>query len=131
MYSPVTWVFLEQFPVYLHFCCWFNFQLLAFPSLDFKKQISLSYCCACLQGYHRDVLEHWAPPPPPGSTTAIVHPPPPFVDQTPNKTTPEISTEVILSPPIKQILAKRGKEKKSSSKRHRKVAAGSRQISSR
>lgn len=130
MYSPVTWVFLEQFPVYLHFCCWFNFQLLAFPSLDFKKQISLSYCCACLQGYHRDVLEHWAPPPP-GSTTAIVHPPPPFVDQTPNKTTPEISTEVILSPPIKQILAKRGKEKKSSSKRHRKVAAGSRQISSR
>ncbi|KAG5561674.1 hypothetical protein RHGRI_004655 [Rhododendron griersonianum] len=83
-----------------------------------------------VQGYHRDVLEHWAPPPPPGST-AIVHPPPPFVDQTPNKTTPEISTEVILSPPIKQILAKRGKEKKSSSKRHRKVAAGSRQISSR
>ncbi|XP_058201969.1 probable hexosyltransferase MUCI70 [Rhododendron vialii] len=83
-----------------------------------------------VQGYHRDVLEHWAPPPPPGST-AIVHPPPPFVDQTPNKTTPKISTEVILSPPIKQILAKRGKEKKSISNRHRKVAAGSREISSR
>ncbi|XP_058201976.1 probable hexosyltransferase MUCI70 isoform X2 [Rhododendron vialii] len=48
-------------------------------------------------GHHRNV--HWAPPPP--GSSAIVHPPPPFVDQTPNKTTPEISTEVILSPPIK------------------------------
>jgi len=82
-----------------------------------------------VQGYHRDVLEHWAPPTP--VAAAIVHPPPPFVDQRPNKTPPEISTESILSPPLKQIQAKRRREKKSSSKRHRKVAAGSREISSR
>ncbi|KAH7857387.1 hypothetical protein Vadar_012139 [Vaccinium darrowii] len=82
-----------------------------------------------VQGYHRDVLEHWAPPTP--VAAAIVHPPPPFVDQRPNKTTPEISTESIFSPPLKQIQAKRRREKKSSSKRHRKVAAGSREINSR
>ncbi|KAI8000852.1 hypothetical protein LOK49_LG09G01915 [Camellia lanceoleosa] len=74
-----------------------------------------------VQGYHRDVLEHWAPPPPPGAIA--VHPPPPFTDEEPNKTSSEILMGgIVVRTPIKKSPTKRGKERKS--KRHRKVAAG-------
>lgn len=49
-----------------------------------------------LQGYHRDILEHWTPPPPAGATE-IVHPPPPVADKTlqtsGNVTTPSSVTD--------------------------------------
>ncbi|CAK9184175.1 unnamed protein product [Ilex paraguariensis] len=84
-------------------------------------------------GYHRDLLEHWAPPPPlPGGAIAILHPPPPpppFIVETPNKTSPSIPIESIGSTPIKKIPTKRGKDRKSRSRRHRKVAVGSTDIS--
>ncbi|GMP72438.1 hypothetical protein CsSME_00030480 [Camellia sinensis var. sinensis] len=74
-----------------------------------------------VQGYHRDVLEHWAPPPPAGAIA--VHPPPPFTDEEPNKTSSEILTGgIVVRTPIKKTPTKRGRERKS--KRHRKVAAG-------
>ncbi|CAL5412233.1 unnamed protein product [Camellia sinensis] len=74
-----------------------------------------------VQGYHRDVLEHWAPPPPPGAIA--VHPSPPFTDEEPNKTSSEILTGgIVVRTPTKKTPTKRGRERKS--KRHRKVAAG-------
>ncbi|CAL5408809.1 unnamed protein product [Camellia sinensis] len=84
-----------------------------------------------VQGYHRDILEHWAPPPP-GGTIAVVHPPPspPPIGKSTNKTSAEIFTQGIEITAIRKIPTKRGREKKSSSKRHRKVAAGSRDRSS-
>uniref|UniRef100_A0A5B7AR64 TOD1/MUCI70 glycosyltransferase-like domain-containing protein n=1 Tax=Davidia involucrata TaxID=16924 RepID=A0A5B7AR64_DAVIN len=81
-----------------------------------------------VQGYHRDVLEHWAPPPPPPLAIAV-YPPQPIIDETPNKTSTEILTGSIISTPIRKIPVKSGKNRKSSSKRHRKVAAGSKDAS--
>ncbi|KAK3010244.1 hypothetical protein RJ639_010816, partial [Escallonia herrerae] len=75
-----------------------------------------------IQGYHRDVLEHWAPPPPPGGV-AVIHPPPPFVE-TLNKTSHGMSAETNVSAPTKKTPPKRGKDRKSGPRRHRKVAAG-------
>ncbi|GFZ06216.1 strawberry notch protein [Actinidia rufa] len=77
-----------------------------------------------VQGYHRDLLEHSAPLPPPGAIS-IAGPPPPFIGETPNKT-----SEGNLNTPLRKIPAKRGRERRSNSKRHRKVAAGSRDVSS-
>ncbi|GAU42915.1 hypothetical protein TSUD_86530 [Trifolium subterraneum] len=70
-----------------------------------------------VQKYHRDVLLHLAPPvttaqPPPLS------PPPPL----PMLETPP---ENILTPPVKRGPGRRGRDKRSGSKRHRKVVAGS------
>ncbi|KAA8515250.1 hypothetical protein F0562_018520 [Nyssa sinensis] len=79
-----------------------------------------------VQGYHRDVLEHWAPPPP---LVNAVHPPPPIIDETPNKTSTEILTGSSIRTPIRKIPVKRQKDRRSSSKRHRKVAAGSKDAS--
>ncbi|XP_024993027.1 uncharacterized protein LOC112526838 [Cynara cardunculus var. scolymus] len=74
-----------------------------------------------IQGYHRDVLEHWAPPPPPGA---------PVVSNTrssiPTDKPPKTSTEKIVSNPKKKPSTKRRRDKKPSSRRHRKVAAGTR-----
>lgn len=76
------------------------------------------------QGYHRDVLEHWAPPPQPkrpgapvvfNSQSSIV------IDKQ-----PKISTEFNVSNPKKTPSKKHRRDKKSSSRGHRKVAAGSR-----
>ncbi|XP_059670863.1 probable hexosyltransferase MUCI70 isoform X2 [Cornus florida] len=81
-----------------------------------------------VQGYHRDVLEHWAPPPPllaigPG------HRPPLIIDKRPNETSTEILTENVVSTPNIDIRVKHDEEQKSSSKSHRKVAAGNRDTS--
>ncbi|KAA8519793.1 hypothetical protein F0562_014117 [Nyssa sinensis] len=82
-----------------------------------------------VQGYHRDVLEHWAPPPPPLSI-GVLHPPPPIVDETSNKKPTEILTGSVISTPNRNTPVKSGKRKKSSSKPHRKVVAGSKDTSS-
>uniref|UniRef100_A0A1U7XDH7 Uncharacterized protein LOC104237636 n=1 Tax=Nicotiana sylvestris TaxID=4096 RepID=A0A1U7XDH7_NICSY len=65
-----------------------------------------------VQGYHRDILEHWAPPPPPGATE-IVHPPPPVVDET-LQTSRNVTTSNYVTDPRKR-------ERDRKSKRHRKV----------
>ncbi|CDO99536.1 unnamed protein product [Coffea canephora] len=76
-----------------------------------------------VQGYHRDVLESRGIHPP----IAVVHPPPPMIDEEPKKTVPEFLAENINSS-LKKITAKRGRDRKS--KRHRKVAVGSKDIAS-
>ncbi|XP_012848455.1 PREDICTED: uncharacterized protein LOC105968373 [Erythranthe guttata] len=59
-----------------------------------------------VQGYHRDLLEHWSPPPPPIITV-------------------NTSADTMLSniTPVRKVTARRAKERKS--KRHRKVNTGS------
>uniref|UniRef100_A0A0V0H8C8 Putative ovule protein n=1 Tax=Solanum chacoense TaxID=4108 RepID=A0A0V0H8C8_SOLCH len=69
-----------------------------------------------VQGYHRDILEHWSSPPPPGATE-IVHPPPPVPDETP-QTSSNITTSSSVTEPLKKVPSKRGRDRK---KRHRKV----------
>ncbi|KAJ8556205.1 hypothetical protein K7X08_022963 [Anisodus acutangulus] len=70
-----------------------------------------------VQGYHRDILEHWAPPPPPGATE-IVHPPPPVANET-LQTSGNVTTSSSVTDPLKEIPSKYGRDRKS--KRHRKV----------
>ncbi|KAL0305735.1 UNVERIFIED_CONTAM: hypothetical protein Sradi_5990800 [Sesamum radiatum] len=75
-----------------------------------------------VQGYHRDLLEHWSAPAPPDG----VHPPPPVsvMDESPNKTYPGLSAGSDLSSnPMKKAPMRRGKDRRS--KRHRKVITGS------
>ncbi|KAL0442756.1 UNVERIFIED_CONTAM: hypothetical protein Slati_1998300 [Sesamum latifolium] len=72
-----------------------------------------------VQGYHRDLLEHWSAPAPPDG----VHPPPPVtvMDESPNKTYPGLSAGSDLSSnPMKRDPTRRGKDRRS--KRHRKVS---------
>ncbi|XP_047324373.1 probable hexosyltransferase MUCI70 [Impatiens glandulifera] len=63
-----------------------------------------------IQGYHRDVLEHWASPPPP-IPNLVIHPPPLFDNNL-----------------IRKIATKRGKERRS--RRHRKVVIGNKDLNS-
>ncbi|WJZ96395.1 hypothetical protein VitviT2T_015086 [Vitis vinifera] len=90
-----------------------------------------------VQGYHRDVLEHMAssvalPPPlvlavePPPLVNKLPVPPPPPPPPPP----PEISTVRVVSNPVTRVPAKRSRERRSSSKRHRKVVAGAKGIDS-
>ncbi|KAI3495308.1 hypothetical protein L1887_37591 [Cichorium endivia] len=82
-----------------------------------------------VQGYHRDVLEHWAPPPPPplrpgapvvfDSRSSVIDKP------------PKRSTESIVSNLRKPPSTKRRKERRSSSRRHRKIDPGTRNATSR
>ncbi|XP_042752177.1 probable hexosyltransferase MUCI70 isoform X2 [Lactuca sativa] len=78
-----------------------------------------------VQGYHRDVLEHWAPPPPPRLSGAPI-----VFNITANKPQKR-STENIVSNPRKTPSTKRRKEKRSSSRRHRKIDPGNRNATSR
>ncbi|XP_059659084.1 probable hexosyltransferase MUCI70 isoform X2 [Cornus florida] len=72
-----------------------------------------------LQAYHRGVIE------PPSLAIDVDHHPTPVIDETPNETQVEILTESIVSNPIRKTPLKHGRGRKSGSKRHRKVAAGS------
>lgn len=70
-----------------------------------------------MQAYHRDVLEHMSP------TAAAIHPPPPppLTNQPSAKASPEVVPDrdrVARSPP-RRVPVKRGKEKRSGSRRHR------------
>ncbi|KAL0407373.1 UNVERIFIED_CONTAM: hypothetical protein Slati_4051200 [Sesamum latifolium] len=77
-----------------------------------------------IQGYHRDLLEHWSPPPPP-SVISKVHPPPPIVMVDGSLT--KASTDITTSSPIKKVPTKRGKDKRW--RRHRKIVIGSKDAS--
>ncbi|KAJ9565990.1 hypothetical protein OSB04_001956 [Centaurea solstitialis] len=74
-----------------------------------------------IQGYHRDVLEHWAPPPPPGALVVSNNRSSIRIEKPPKN-----PTEKIVSNPKKPPSTKRRRDKKPSSRRHRKVAAGAR-----
>ncbi|KAL0398587.1 UNVERIFIED_CONTAM: hypothetical protein Sradi_2202000 [Sesamum radiatum] len=81
-----------------------------------------------LQGYHRDLLEHWSLPVPPDG----VHPPPPVtvMDESPNKIYPGLSAGSDLSSnPMKKAPTRRGKDRRS--KRHRKVITGSKDVNTK
>lgn len=72
-----------------------------------------------MQAYHRDVLEHMSP------TAVATHPPPPLTNQSSTRASPEADPDrdkdrdrVARSPPRK-VPAKRGREKRSGSRRHR------------
>ncbi|GFQ07121.1 hypothetical protein PHJA_002856200 [Phtheirospermum japonicum] len=84
-----------------------------------------------IQGYHRDLLEHWSPPPPPGGVSNV-HPPPPVIitNEIPNRTSLEVSADSVVvsssnnnNNQNRKVPGRRGKERRS--KRHRKVIAGS------
>ncbi|KAL3643422.1 putative hexosyltransferase muci70 [Castilleja foliolosa] len=87
-----------------------------------------------IQGYHRDLLEHWSPPPPPGGVSNVYPPPPVFItNEITNITSLEISADsVVVSTTTnnnqnRKVPGRRGKERRS--KRHRKVIVGSRDTS--
>lgn len=90
-----------------------------------------------VQKYHRDVLEQLAssavyppplpPPPPPPSPP----PPPALIDEPPIKSSLETSPERVARIPIRKVIPRRARDRKSNSRRHRKVAAGNRDIDSR
>lgn len=76
-----------------------------------------------LQTYHREILEHMPPPP---VKPVIRRPPPVSIGRPP----PPVSKPhiVLKSPPVKRNPSKRGRsDKRSSSKRHRKVIAAHRE----
>nr|XP_043621421.1 probable hexosyltransferase MUCI70 isoform X2 [Erigeron canadensis] len=74
-----------------------------------------------LQGYHRDVMEHWAPPPPRPGTPVINSRSSLLIDELQKN-----STVLNVSNPKKTPSRKHRRDKKSSSRGHRKVAAGTR-----
>lgn len=90
-------------------------------------------CYCCLQKYHRDVLEHLAPrvpvavPPPP----LLPPPPPPPVISNEPPVQPSVETlpERVVNGPGKRG-PRRGRDRRSGSRRHRKVVAGNRDIDS-
>ncbi|KAM0050021.1 hypothetical protein Hdeb2414_s0008g00292921 [Helianthus debilis subsp. tardiflorus] len=81
-----------------------------------------------VQGYHRDILEHWPPPPPPllppppAPLVVFVPPPSTPVDETPNTSALETSVERIVSNPTKIPSPRR--RRRFGSRRHRKAVAG-------
>ncbi|KAM7530667.1 hypothetical protein LguiB_034077 [Lonicera macranthoides] len=73
-----------------------------------------------VQGYHRDILEHWSPPPSPQGAVALPPPSPPL-NVIQNETL--LHTENVASIiPTKTIPSRRGRERKSGSRGHRKSA---------
>ncbi|KAG9448103.1 hypothetical protein H6P81_014231 [Aristolochia fimbriata] len=73
-----------------------------------------------VQAYHRDLLEH----------LATIHPPPPVLsNQVRKKPSMEIVSEKVVTSPTKKLPPKRGREKRSSSKRHRKVVTDAKSLS--
>ncbi|KAK9051704.1 hypothetical protein SSX86_028332 [Deinandra increscens subsp. villosa] len=83
-----------------------------------------------VQGYHRDILEHWPPPPlmlPLPESPAIYMPPPSTpIDETLNIPALETTTEHTVSNPTK-IPSARRRQRRIGSRRHRKVVVGTTQ----
>lgn len=77
-----------------------------------------------IQTYHRELLEHMPPP-----ARAVIRRPPPVPD---GHTVPKPPVHVVQkAPPVKRNPSKRGRsDKRSTSKRHRKVIAGHREDNS-
>ncbi|KAL0328857.1 UNVERIFIED_CONTAM: hypothetical protein Scaly_2318300 [Sesamum calycinum] len=132
----------EHIPITnLFTCLWFN-EVDRFTSRDqisfstvrdkirLKTNYTINMFLDCerrnfvIQGYHRDLLEHWSPPPPP-SVISNVHPSPPIVmvDGSLTKT----STNTSTSRPTKMVPTKRGKDRRW--RRHRKIVIGSKNAS--
>ncbi|KAL0300720.1 UNVERIFIED_CONTAM: hypothetical protein Sradi_6348800 [Sesamum radiatum] len=132
----------EHIPITnLFTCLWFN-EVDRFTSRDqisfstvrdkirLKTNYTINMFLDCerrnfvIQGYHRDLLEHWSPPPPP-SVISNVHPSPPIVmvDGSLTKT----STNTSTSRPTKKVPTKRGKDRRW--RRHRKIVIGSKNAS--
>ncbi|XP_024988538.1 uncharacterized protein LOC112523247 [Cynara cardunculus var. scolymus] len=81
-----------------------------------------------VQGYHRDILEHWPPPPllpppPPGAVAVFMPPPSTPIDVTRNISALETSTELSVSNITKITSARRRRDRRFSSKRHRKIGS--------
>ncbi|KAF8391344.1 hypothetical protein HHK36_023648 [Tetracentron sinense] len=72
-----------------------------------------------VQAYHRDLLEHMAPP------IAVIHPTPALGNKPPRKSS-LVNDDRVVRIPVRKIPTKRGRDKRTSSRRHRKAAAGSR-----
>ncbi|KAL6573999.1 putative hexosyltransferase muci70 [Orobanche hederae] len=136
----------EHIPISnLFTCLWFN-EVDRFTSRDqlsfstvrdkiwSKTNYSINMFLDCerrnfvIQGYHRDLLEHWSPPPP-SDGVSNVHPSPPVVTTIENiiKTSQGFSAYSIVSNnPNRKVPTRRGKDRRS--KRHRKVTAGVKDI---
>ncbi|KAM1235525.1 hypothetical protein ACFX13_005058 [Malus domestica] len=100
--------------------------------------INMFYDCErrnfVVQKYHRDVLEHMAPPLPKAVPPPPLLPPPPpsppaLSNEPPVKPSTETSPESIVKAPGKRP-PRRGRDRRSGSRRHRKIVAGARDIDS-
>ncbi|XP_047311730.1 probable hexosyltransferase MUCI70 [Impatiens glandulifera] len=126
----------EHIPITnLFTCLWFN-EVDRFTSRDqlsfssvrdkFMAQVnwSVNMFLDCerrnfvIQGYHRDILAQMSPPPPPSPPAILVRhsPPPPATSN--NRGIIPITTRKI---PVKKTPARRGRDRRSGSRRHRKV----------
>ncbi|KAK9150129.1 hypothetical protein Syun_008438 [Stephania yunnanensis] len=72
-----------------------------------------------VQAYHRDLLEHMAPP-----ISAAILEQPESVDELPVKSSADPITDQSARTPGRKIPTKRGRERRSGSRRHRKTSAG-------
>ncbi|KZV51963.1 hypothetical protein F511_08573 [Dorcoceras hygrometricum] len=123
----------EHIPISnLFTCLWFN-EVDRFTSRDqlsfstvrdkiwSKTNYTISMFLDCerrnfvVQGYHRYVLEYWAPPPPPLEVSIHVLPPPSIAKENLNRNSPDR-----ISSPFMKTSTKRGIKK---SKRNRKIIA--------
>lgn len=114
------------------FSCYFSHCLSVSLSLCLPlicAPLKFEFFVCCQQKYHRDVLEQIAPP----SLVAVYPSPPPLTSQTlydepPIKLYHETSPEGTTSVPVRKVQPRR--IRRSSSRRHRKVSAGGRDIHS-
>ncbi|XP_021902253.1 uncharacterized protein LOC110817845 [Carica papaya] len=75
-----------------------------------------------VQKHHLAELEMLAKRQPP--------PPPPLIGELPRKFSLEISNETVVSTPARKVPSKRGRDRRSSSRRHRKVVTGGKDLDS-
>ncbi|KAE9607209.1 hypothetical protein Lalb_Chr09g0327651 [Lupinus albus] len=78
-----------------------------------------------IQKYHRDILLHLAPP------HAHTHPPPPSPPPPPFSMLETSLPEKVVTSPIRKGPGRRGRDRRSGSRHHRKVVAGSKDIEAR
>ncbi|KAF3451472.1 hypothetical protein FNV43_RR07567 [Rhamnella rubrinervis] len=83
-----------------------------------------------VQKYHREVLEQRAPPLPAALSPPLLPPPPPPPPPAALINEPPVIPETVVSGPIRKVQPRRGRERRSGSRRHRKVAAGGRDMDS-
>ncbi|KAL5730388.1 hypothetical protein ACHQM5_003214 [Ranunculus cassubicifolius] len=81
-----------------------------------------------VQAYHKDLLDHMSPPPPVLTRQKPEKLPPVLTTQELENSPPVITTSRVEKNPMKKPPSKRGREKRS--RRHRKIAAGSRDLNS-
>lgn len=70
-----------------------------------------------VQAYHRDVLEHMVHPL--SESATVVHPPPLSTNVPSIKASPETVNDKAVRPPVRKVPVKRGRERRSGSRRHR------------